>query len=183
MLVLLMTAAMGLGDPDGVVSTAPRTPISLDAAHAPVAPTVEGAAQDAAPHGLSTDQQIDQWLASRDPGKTPYADGELEPLDDRRMHSEFSATIGTGGYRDYGAAVSMPLGENGRIGFSYRQVENGYPSYGYGPGPGPYYFDDGGYAFPGRSVQGQAWEYERRVARPFGPPMSRVVVDPMTAEE
>src|SRR5215217_8715719 len=126
---LLMAASLGAApiasDPDGVVATARATP-ALDAASAPETPTLEGVAQEAAPHGLSTDQQIDRWLDSRDPGATPYANGELDTPDDRQMHGEFNATVGTGGYRDYGVAVSLPLGENGRLDLSYRQVENGY---------------------------------------------------------
>ena len=34
---------------------------------------------------------------------------------------------GAGGYRDYAAAVSLPIGESGRLDISVRQVENGYP--------------------------------------------------------
>lgn len=184
---LLMAAALGsgvlsAGDPDGVVATAPATPVVLDAAQGPVVPTVEGAVQQVAPHGLSTDQQIDRWLETRDPGNTPYADGELTPRDDRKMHSEFTAGIGTGGYRHYGAAVSLPIGENGRLNLSFTQVENGFPGYGYGYGDGyglgRYSFDDSGYAFPGRTEPGQAWEYEMRVARPGGPPLNRPVIHP-----
>lgn len=186
LLVAVALTAGGPDDQDGVVATAPATPVVLDAAHAPVAPTVEGAAQQAAPHGLTTDQQIDRWLEARDPGNTPYADGELAPRDDRKMHGEFTAGIGTGGYRHYGAAVSLPLGENGRLNLSYTQVENGYPGYygyGHGYGLGRSYFDDSGYSFPGRTTPGQAWEFERRVARPGGPPLGRMVVHPQLATD
>jgi hypothetical protein len=180
LLVAAALSASGPDDQDGVVATAPATPVVLDATQAPVAPTVEGAAQQAAPHGLTTDQQIDRWLEARDPGATPYADGQLEPRDDRKMHGEFTAGIGTGGYRHYGAAVSMPLGENGRLNLSFTQVENGFYGYGYGYGRGydpirPY-FDDSGYVFPGRSEPGRAWEYERRVSRPGGAPFDRTMV-------
>ena len=47
----------------------------------------------------------------------------------------------------------------------------GYPYYGYGygsPGIEPY-----GYAFPGRSRPDAGFEFERRVARPDGPPWGR----------
>jgi hypothetical protein len=169
---LMMVALLGAGDPDGIVRTAPNTTVSLDAnAVAPVAPSVAGATQDAAPHGLSTDQQIDRWLESRNPDAVPFAQSDDAMQPERRMHSEFTASVGTGGYRDYGAAVSVPIGENGWLGLSYRQTENDYRGWGYGPGePSPLFFDDSGYVFPGRSDRSRAWEYERRLMRPGGPP-------------
>jgi hypothetical protein len=132
MLISLVAAAALAtgGDPDGVVATARDTPPPLPAA-APVAPSVEGAAQAAVPHGLTTDQQIDRWLESRDPAARPYADAGAV-LDDREPHGMLSMTVGTHGFREYGAAVSLPLGETGELNLSYRQVENGYRHYGYG---------------------------------------------------
>lgn len=132
MLISLLAAATILvgSDPDEVVATAPKTPVSLDVGAAPIAPSVGGAAQEAAPHGLTTDQQIDRWLESRDPAAAPFAQDVY--ADDREPHGEFSATVGTHGYRDFGAAVSLPLGEHGRLDLSYRQVENGYYGYGWG---------------------------------------------------
>ncbi|RZJ31810.1 MAG: hypothetical protein EON85_02770 [Brevundimonas sp.] len=159
------------------MATAPATTVDLTAVNRPVAPTVEGAAQQAAePHNLTTDQQIDRWLESRDPDATPYANDRAQrPVDDRQMHGEFTAGIGTGGYRDYGMAVSLPIGENGRLSLSYRQTENGLYGYGYpysggGQLGGNPYFDDSGYAFPGRYDPNAAVDYELRVARPGGPP-------------
>ena len=62
-LALMMAAALVGGDPDGVVTTAPATAVDLTAVNRPVAPSVEGAAQQAAePHNLTTDQQIDRWI-------------------------------------------------------------------------------------------------------------------------
>lgn len=178
MSALLMAAALAGSDPDGVVTTAPATTVDLTAVTRPVAPTAEGAAQQAAePHNLTTDQQIDRWLSTRDPEATPYSRERAErPVDDRKMHGEFVAGIGTNGYRDYGMAVSLPLGENGRLNLSYRQTENGLYGYGY-PGGGsiggsPYY-NDSGYAFPGRYDPNAALDYELRVARPGGPPTNR----------
>jgi hypothetical protein len=78
--------------------------------------------------------------------------------------------VGTGGYRDYGAVVTGPIGENGQFSLSYRQVENGY---GYRYGIADPYFDDSGYAFPGRYQPGAAAEYESRLMRPEGPPQLR----------
>ena len=158
------------GDQDSVVATAPATSVALDATAGPVAPAV-GAAQSTAPHGLSTDQQIAQWLAARAPAAASPGDSPAW-RDDREPHGEVSVGFGTGGYRDYAAAVSLPIGENGRLDLSVRQVENGYPyGYGYGRGYGyDRYFDDSGYVFPGYEPAGAALDYERRLARPDGPP-------------
>lgn len=173
---LIATAALlAAGDPDEAMATAPETPVTLDVAAAPAAPSVEGAAQEAAPHGLTTDQQIERWLESRDPAATPFA-GEAAMIDDREPHGEFSVSVGTGGYRDYGAAVSLPLGETGRLDLSYRQVENGYYGYGWGDP----WFDDSGYVFPGRQA-GAAAAFEWRAARPEGPPQYRPTARPLRA--
>ncbi|MGZ9100670.1 MAG: hypothetical protein ACXW3O_13280 [Brevundimonas sp.] len=172
---VLMAAALLAGDPDGVVATAPATAVDLEATARPTAPSVEGAAQAAVPHGLSTDQQIDRWIDARSTADKPWAEAAPEALDDRKMHGEVSFGIGTGGYRDYGAAVSLPIGANGRLDLSYRQVENGYPYGGYGRygyGYGDPYFNDGGYAFPGDRPDAAA-QFEGRLMRPDGPPRTR----------
>lgn len=176
---LIFAAALAGGDPDEIVTTAPATTVDLTAAASavPDAPTASGAAQQAArPHNLTTDQQIDRWLESRDPEATPYSrERAARPVDDRKMHGEFVAGIGTGGYRDYGMAVTLPVGDNARLSLSYRQTENGlYSGYGYPYGSGQLggypYFSDSGYAFPGRYDPNAAAEFEYRVARPGGPP-------------
>lgn len=176
---LLMAAAM-TGDPDGVVGTAPATHVDLGATAQPAAPSVAGATQASVPHNLSTDEQIDRWIATRSIADKPYTGDRAEPLDDGKPHGEVSVSIGTGGYRDYGVAVSGPIGENGRYSLSYRHVENGYPygAYGYGHGYGGGYgyggaaFDDSGYAFPGYRP-GAAAQFEGRAMRPEGPPNLR----------
>ena len=169
-------------DQDGVVTTAPATSVVLDGAAAPVAPEVGGAPQST-PHGLSTDQQIARWLAARS-SVVDRGDEASVWRDDRQPHGEVSLGVGTGGYRDYAAAVSLPIGENGRLDISVRQVENGYPyGYGYGAGHGyDPYFADGGYAFPGDAGPGAALGYERRLSRPDGPP-NRQGVRPLDASE
>ena len=169
---VLMVAALLVADPDGVVATAPATPVDLEATARPAAPSMKGSAQAAVPHGRSTDQQIDRWVDARSTADTPWAEAAPEALDDRKMHGEVSFGIGTGGYRDYGAAVSLPIGENGRLGLSYRQTENGY-DYGYpNAGYGDSYLSDEGYAFPGYQP-GAAARFEGRLMRPDGPPRSR----------
>lgn len=138
--VLMIAASLAGGEPDGVISTAPRTAISLDAGQSqPEAPTVRGAAEQALdPHGLTTDAQIERWIAARTPSEKPFSDGEYRAYRedgmaaDRRMHGVVDVGVGTDGYRSYGAAVSLPLGESGTLNLSFRQVENGYGAYGYG---------------------------------------------------
>lgn len=187
---LVVSPAVG-DEPDGVISTAPETSVSLDAAAtAPTAPSVQGAAQQASEaHGLTTDEQIDQWIAARSPDEKPYSSDSMRLMDDRKMHSEVDVGIGTGGYRSYGAAVSLPIGENGRLNLSYRQVENGYgygyPYGSYGRGYGDYglggYYNDSGYVFPGRQSVEDAIRFENRVARPGGPPGLRPLIQPQLA--
>ena len=173
---LLVTAALTgapaaepVGDPDSVVATAPATPVDLGATAAPEAPSLDGAGQSAGdPHGLSTDQQIAQWLAARTPSRTTPGDDSGVWRDDRETHGEVSVGFGTGGYRDYGVAMSLPLGESSRLDISVRQVKNGYPygygyDYGRGYGHDPY-FDDRGALFPG----GAAFDPERRPYRGEG---------------
>lgn len=190
---LLMAGALTAGDPDGVVATAPATAVDLGATIQPVAPSVEGAAQAGVPHNLTTDEQIDRWIAARAVDDRPYDRARGESLDDGLPHGEVSVSVGTGGYRDYGAAVSLPIGENGRLSLSYRQVENGYPyggyGYGYGRGYGYGYdqsyggaaFEDSGYVFPGYRP-GAAAQFEARVMRPDGPPSRQPVVQQNRAE-
>ena len=197
---LLMAGALTAGDPDGVVATAPATAVDLDATSRPVAPSVGGAAQAGVPHNLTTAEQIDRWIAARPADDRPY-DRPYDRLwgespNDGQPHGEVSVTVGTEGFRDYGAALSLPLGENGQLSLSYRQTENGYPygGYGYGYGYGYYgdgygpgrahggaAFDDGGYAFPGYRP-GAAAQFESRVMRPGGPPNWRSPVQPQRSE-
>lgn len=163
---LMLAAALAASDPDGIVATAPATVVDLNAAVPPTAPSVGDATQDAVPHGLSTDQQIERWMAARSTADKPWAEAVDESPDDRKVHGEVGFGIGTGGYRDYGVAVSLPIGETGRLDIRYRQVENGYPygGYGYGYGYGEPYSGDGGYFFPARRP-GATEEFEGRGAR------------------
>ena len=63
-LALMMAAALVSGEPDGVIATAPATTVDLGATARPLAPSTQGATQEAVPHGLSTDAQIDRWIAA-----------------------------------------------------------------------------------------------------------------------
>jgi hypothetical protein len=184
MFVLMMVATLAASEPDGVVATAPATGVDLGATARPLAPSTEGATQSAVPHGLTTDQQIDRWMAGRSSTDTPWVEARRGPADDREMHGQVSFGIRTGGYRDYGASVSLPLGETGRLDISYRQVENGfgygydgYGDRGYGYRYDPLYFNDSGYVFPGNQPHAAA-EYEARVMRPGGPPRRFPQIEP-----
>lgn len=178
---LILAAALFTGDPDGVVATAPATTVDLEVSAQPVAASTEGATQEAVPHGLSTDQQIDRWIAARSTGEKPWGEAAQELTDNGKVHGEVSVGIGTGGYRDYGVAVSLPLGENGRLDLRYRQVENGYPYAYYGSGLDNPYFNDSGYAFPGYQPEGAAAAYESRLMRPNGPPRRFPLIQPNRA--
>lgn len=138
MMIAGLLAGMALmasgSDPDGVVATAPTNAPSLaDAlAAAPEAVAAAPTAQDAAPHGLTTEQQIQHWIDSRTPGASFQEPTDAGPADDRQVHGMVEAGVGTGGYRSYAAAVSMPIGENGRLDLSYREGRNQPWGYGYG---------------------------------------------------
>lgn len=183
--VLLIAASLSGGEPDGVIATAPRTAVLLEAGQPqPETPTVHGAVEQALdPHGLTTNEQIERWVAARTPDARPYADGDSSydtygAADERRMHGMVEAGIGTGGYRSFGAAVSMPLGETGSLNISVRKVENGfgygYGGYGfdrYGHGGldlGRPYFNEPSYAMPGHSTSEEVLGFEDRIVRRDG---------------
>lgn len=195
MLIELMAASLLLGasDPEGVVSTAPRSGSGAvpTATAAALAETVTEASpavtlQTAAPHGLTTEQQISRWLGERRGDARPvetWADA-WEEATPRKMHGQVGAGIGTGGYKDFGAAVSLPLGENGTLNLSFSQTKNAPWAYGYGYGPfgfDPYGFGAGRYGFGGygwRDAYGAApgpWgvrslrDHQERRIRPFNP--------------
>ena len=154
MLISLLVAGALIfsDDPDGVVATAPAGHQSVPVgAEAPVAPDVPSAsAQPVTAHGLTTDEQIDRWIGQRADAGKPFS-GNVDPwrpVDDRKVHGEVSAGIGTGDYSSYSAAVSLPVGDSGRLDLSYSQSKNDTYGYGYGYGyPGSGF----GYGHAGRS--------------------------------
>lgn len=186
-------ALVGASDPDGVIETAPENAQSvLIGASAPVAASVPvtSAAQIITPHGLTTDAQIDRWLAERTTEDRPFSDGDtgyggLLPEDDREIHGEVSASIGTGDFSAYSASVSLPIGENGRVNLSYSQSKNGYygyPGYGYGPGYGGGY----GYADPfyrDRGVVSSVTRRERVFEQRDSQDVLRLGREPITAQD
>ena len=139
---MLIALALAAALTDEVVSTAPRDSAVAQAMVAPAeAPrSATPTANDAQPHDLTTAEQIDRWVAARNSDRPTFIETADEPADDRQMHGWVEAGIGTGGYRSYGAAVSLPIGENGRLGLMYRESKN---EYGYG------YYDGYGYGGPG----------------------------------
>ena len=155
MMIELAAAAMLLAnmDPEGVVTTAPRGEQAIPTASAALlAESTSDASpsttvQSAAPHGLSTDAQISRWIGERTASASPapidpWAEAEAGP---RKMHGQFSVGMGTGGYRDYAASVSMPLGENGTLNLSVSQTKNSPWGYGYGS---PWGYPYSGYGRP-----------------------------------
>lgn len=174
MMIELVAAAtlMASFDPDGVVTTAPNGGQSVPAATADMLAesTTEASpsttVQSAAPHGLTTDEQIARWIGER------TADASAAPVDPwaepgpRKMHGEVSVGMGTGGYRDYSAAVSLPLGENGTLNLSVSQTKNSPWGYGYGSYRDyPY----GGYGRPFGVVEPWGFEGTHFRARPYPP--------------
>lgn len=176
---ILTLAVLGLSDdPEGVVQTAPAGTQSVaEHAEAPTAPAPTAADAQAAgpqdqPHGLTTDQQIQRFLAA---GATPRDErrhgGPVLWDDDREIHGHVEGAIGTGGYRSYGASISVPIGESGRVSFRFSQTENGFGYYGDYPYDGYYPYDAGyspglsddrhlGYGFRTRTEDG--WGSPRR---------------------
>lgn len=190
MMIELAAAAMLLAnmDPEGVVTTAPRGDQSvLTASAAALAASTTDASpsttvQSAAPHGLSTDEQIARWIgertaetASKAPAD-PWA--ESEP---RKMHGEFSVGMGTGGYQDYAAAVSLPIGENGTLNLSVSQTKNSPWGYGYGS-PWGYGGPYGGYARPFGVMEPPGFEGTYFRGRPYAPLRVRTGTDQGTTK-
>lgn len=163
---LLASVALLAREPDEAIVTAPETG-ALETAAA-LSSDTDDAMRQAAPHAMTTDEQIARWLAARAPAAAPWRD-QVAFADDREPHASFTASVGTDGYSDFGAAVSLPVGETGRLDLSWRKTENGYAGYGYGRGWEDPALDDAGYAFPGYRP-GAAAEFEWRAARPDGPP-------------
>ncbi|MBU2167507.1 MAG: hypothetical protein KKF88_06700 [Alphaproteobacteria bacterium] len=143
-------------DPEETIRTAATPGVSAETVAAEGEAAAEAAAnaptlsveQDPEPHGLTTDQQISRWLAdapSVPMGADAAYDGPVDGIawdSERRVRSEFSVGIGTEGYRQYGASVSVPLGERGHLQLHYSEVKNGYPAYGgYGYGYDPDWMD------------------------------------------
>jgi len=164
MITGLLMAALLAGDPDGVITTARGDvgAVPTDAVAPDAPPLSAQRVQDAAPHGLTTDEQIQRWVSAREPGVAPFEEGT--PVDDRKMHGEVSASIGSHDYRGYSAAVSIPIGEEGRLDLRVSQSEGGYFPYGYAPGYG-YGGYEPGYGYRSRSigVGGQIGLGDRRV--------------------
>lgn len=124
---LLSAVALAGGDPDGVVETAPSTPLTMTVGETlpeAASPTDAVRAQAADPHGLTTDQQIQRWITARSEAPSTWVEPDGARVDDRKMHGEVSVSVGTGGFRQYGAGVSMPIGESTRLDLHFSQTKN-----------------------------------------------------------
>lgn len=176
MLIGLLALALATSEgPDGVVATAPATPAPpLTAASVPAAAadTPSTTLQSATPHNLTTDEQIARWIDRRDPTQPAFIEQE-GPVDDRQMHGEVSAGIGTGGYRDVGVWMSIPVGENGRVDLSFSETKNGlFPYYRDPRGFDRYYRDpEAPFSIRAADTREEAWdERVRRRRSPAHPP-------------
>ena len=178
MMIELAAAAMMLAnmDPEGVVTTAPRGQQAVPAvtaallAESTIDASPSTTVQSAAPHGLSTDEQISRWIGERTanaspPPVDPWAEADAGP---RKMHGQFSVGMGTGGYQDYSAAVSLPLGETGTLNLMVSQTRNSPWGYGYGYGS-PWGYPYGAYGRPFGMVEPFGYEsgYRNRTYAPF----------------
>ncbi len=144
LLLALAVASLSIADQDGAVATAPAGQQAVTAALASgaAAPVVqqEPSAGQAMPHGLTTAQQVERWVSADRPRSQDelWLDAPVE--NERRMHGEVWGGVGTGGYRDIGGAVSLPLGESGRLDLRFQRTEGEglwapYPGFAYGVRP------------------------------------------------
>jgi hypothetical protein len=182
--LIAVLALVGAEEPQ-VVATAPRGDAAQSAMTAPSTELAQPA-QIQTPHGLSTHDQISRWLAARAPDRaeaqTPLWDDVQEPLE-RKMHGEVSASIGTGGYRDFSAWASMPLGERSELTIGFSQTRNspwgwGHPygvydpsrPYGWGLSGGPRGHGLDAQSGYGAQVGSSVRDSRRRDERPFAAP-------------
>lgn len=133
MLISLMVLALAAYDgPDDVIATAPATPAPPLAVKTDSPPPTDAPAttvQSATPHNLTTDEQIARWIDRRQSGGPVFVEDQ-GPTDDRELHGEVSGGVGSGGYRDVGVWMSIPVGDNGRVDLSFSETKNGlYPYY------------------------------------------------------
>jgi hypothetical protein len=132
LIALGLAAALTASDPEGVVATAPvgAGAVTLGAESPTSDASLDGQAAAITPHNLTTQQQIDRWLAARGPASESFAEDE-GTVDDRRMHGFVSGSIGTNDFSQVAVGVSIPVGETGRLDLAYSQTRNGW--FGYGP--------------------------------------------------
>jgi len=118
----VLLIALGTLDPNGPISTAPERLLIPDSVmEATPAPAGQVPLGD---HGMTTAQQIENWISHDRPrdGDAPI----WRSTEARRPVVEMSAGVGTGGYRDYGGTIILPLARGGSVGLSYRHTENGH---------------------------------------------------------
>ena len=93
-------------------------------------PAVDGPVSTAPAGGgspLSTQQQIDQYLAPSPDDNRPRAGVAATDLDaDRRIHGEVSVAVGSNGYRGGSVSAVIPIGEAATLALSYSKSKGGY---------------------------------------------------------
>lgn len=118
--MLGLASSLAGQNPDGVVTRARET-----GSVATTAQTVETATPSStvtsATRELSTAEQIDRWLEAREPVADAPVWRDEEP---RRVTGEVNLGIGSHDYRDFGARVQVPLGENGTLSLGYSETRN-----------------------------------------------------------
>ncbi len=138
-IALIAMAAIAADDPQGVVATAPQGDNFVPQA-APAG--TEAPDAEPVPHGMTTEEQIDAYLAAgreaerQQHDQDRYANLDVLPSYDRRTYIDAGYAFGSHGYQAYHATVVAPLGDNVTVGLSYSKSEGGIPSgyYGYAPG-------------------------------------------------
>jgi hypothetical protein len=121
------------------VAAAALTPLAAAAQDAPVA-----TGRTEAPPSATADDLLSQLDAI--PNRADAYGDVPPPFTEahRRVHGEMSVGIGTGGYRQMGGSVVIPVGRTGTVGIAVDISEGGrrhYPGYGH-------YYPGGGY-YPG----------------------------------
>ncbi len=110
---------------------------SLAFLSAPALAADAGAGTDAAPVSTAsqtTDQKIAAWLDEKPPAPAHAANRSDEPLRDRgqaqgdgKIHGEFGAGIGTGGYRSLYGTATIPIGKSASVTISAATGRGRYP--------------------------------------------------------
>ena len=92
---------------------------------------------------MTTQEQVDAWLAPPQAVDPAYRDAAEAPDGEaRKIHGVVSATVGTGGYRSAYVSTLIPLGETATLGLAVGQTD-----YGKNPRYVPGYGADYGYGY------------------------------------
>lgn len=164
-LALTLLAAPGLALAQTAAPLA--APLAADEAVATASKAVAPATSPALPvavapsRPMTTQEQVDAWLAPPQAVDPAYRDEDAPNREPRQVHGMVSATIGTGGYRSAYVSTVIPLGETATLGLAVGQTDygntaryiDGYGA-GYGYDQGPYAGVIGGGRHAGRLARG-----------------------------